>query len=911
MSARKLIWIAVGVLIVFAYLGSNVLELIVDYLWFGAQGYGQVFKRIVVAEVVIGIIGGAATGLFLFANLFLALRTMGDLTQFLPPEIVITPIGQLVNKKNAQRTALGLCVVVGLVTGFAVSGGWESALLYLNGGAFQDAGGTALVEPILGRNVGFYVFSLPFLDKLQSFVWSMGLLSLMGVGLIYFLKVQAGRASSGGKFSLAGFPLSCRLHVAGLGAFMLMVMAWGFYLERFATLHQTGGLFTGPGYADINGTLPVLAIKIVAALVCAVLLVYALHRQRYKVLMGAAALLVLVYVGGGVYVSLLQKLNVKPNELQKEREYLEHHIQATRRAFALDAVVDIPLTEESQLTARDIEENRATIQNIRLWDHEPLLDTFAQIQEIRTYYDFVSVDNDRYVIDGELRQTMLSPRELNTASLPSRTWVNERLTFTHGYGLTLGPVNRVDEQGLPVLFIKDLPPSKSDPILDITRPEIYYGEVVDEPVYVKTDQKEFDYPKGAENISTTYEGKGGVWMGSFLRRLLFAAYLRDVNILLAKDFTDQTRVLMVRDVAKRVRKIAPFFFFDQDPYLVIHEGRLVWIFDAYTSSEHYPYSEMVPNLGNYMRNPVKVVVDAYDGAVSFYLVDTQDPIARAYGAIFPDMIKPLSQLPEGLRAHLRHPFDYFSVQSFMYATYHMRDVDTFYKKEDQWEVPVVGQKRMEPYFTVMKLPGEKKEEFILMLPVTPRSKDNMAAWMVARSDGENLGKLVTYIFPKQKLIFGPKQIAARINQDGAVSQQITLWDQSGSNVIRGTLLVIPIKSSLIYIQPIYLRAEEGRIPELKRVVVGYQNEIAMGESLDDALAQIFGTAEGGRARRPAARTAAALPKALRGGKGTPGGKAVQHYERMLKASRDGDWERFGREMEALGAALRELEAGRK
>ncbi|MCZ6728160.1 MAG: UPF0182 family protein [SAR324 cluster bacterium] len=908
MSARKLIWIVVGVLVVIMYLGSNVLELIVDYIWFGTQGYDQVFQRVLTAKILIGILGGAVTALFLFGNLYIALRTLGDLTQYLPAEIVITPLGQLLTQRLVQRTALGLSLLVGLVTGLTVSAGWESVLLYLNGGAFNR------VEPIFQRDVGFYIFTLPFLDKLQSFVWSVGLLSLMGSGLIYFLKIQSGRVGSGGRISLAGLALAGRMHMAGLGAFMLLVMAWGFYLERFTTMHELGAgeLFAGPGYADIYGTLPILILKMVVAVLCALIVLYALHQQRYKFLLGAAVLLVGVFVGGNIYVTLLQKLSVKPNEFQKERPYLGYHIEATNKAFALDKVEERPLTEESQLTAEIIQENQATIQNIRLWDHEPLLDTFAQIQEIRTYYDFVSVDNDRYIIDGELRQTMLSPRELNPASLPSRTWVNERLTFTHGYGLTLGPVNRVDEQGLPVLFVKDLPPRTSSETLQINRPEIYYGELVDEPVFVMTDQMEFDYPKGDKNISSMYEGTGGVWIGSFLRRLLFAAYLRDVNILLASDFNDKTRALLFRNVAWRVRKLAPFFDYDQDPYLVIHEGRLVWIFDAYTLSDRYPYGELVPDLGNYMRNPVKAVVDAYNGKVSFYLADPSDPIAQAYSAIFPGLIKPLSEMPEGLRAHIRHPFDYFSVQSFMYATYHMRDVNTFYKKEDQWEVPVVGQKRMEPYFTVMKLPGEKTEEFILMLPFTPRSKDNMAAWMVARSDGENYGKLVAYTFPKQKLVFGPKQIAARINQDGAVSQQITLWDQSGSNVIRGTLLVIPIETSLIYIQPIYLKAEEGRIPELKRVVVAYLNEIAMGESLEDALAQIFGTTGADQAPVQAARVkAASLPKGLTGLPVSPAAKAREHYDRLIRASRDGNWAGFGKELQALGTALRKLEQAAK
>ena len=902
MPSKKLLWIVVGLIALFAYVGSSILELIVDYLWFGSLGYVEVFQRIFVAELTLGIVGGVIAAAFFYANLLVALRTIGDLAQYMPPEIMASPMGKLFSKKFAGRGVLAVSAVIGLFSGFTVASGWESMLLYLNAVPF-DA-----VDPVFQQDAGFYVFHLPFLDKAQSYLWSVGLLAMMATGLVYFLKIQAGRAGRMGAITLADFSPASRLHVALLGAFLLIVMAWGFYLERFSLMHRAGEVLTGPGYAEINGTLPVLWIKFVVALLCAAILVYGLYRQRLKFLLGGAVLLVAVYVGGSIYVSVLQRFIVNPNQLEKERPYLAYHIEATNKAYALDKVEERPLTEVTGLTARNIRENQATIQNIRLWDHEPLLDTFSQIQEIRTYYDFISVDNDRYIINGELRQTMLSPRELNPQALPSRTWVNEKLTFTHGYGLALGPVNRVNEQGLPVLFVQDLPPRATDPNLHIERPEIYFGEVVDEPVYVKTLQKEFNYPEGEKNIFSLYEGDGGLGLGSLLRRLLFAAYLRDIKILLADDFSEETVVLLHRNVANRVRRIAPFFLYDQDPYLVIHEGRLVWIFDAYTTSERYPYSERVSELGNYMRNPVKVVVDAYNGDIGFYLVDPEDPIARAYAAIFPGMIRPISDLPEGLRAHLRHPFDYFTVQTFMYATFHMREVNTFYNKEDQWEVPVVGQKRMEPYFTVMKLPGEQKEEFILMLPFTPRLKDNMSAWMVARSDGENYGKLVAYTFPKQKLIFGPKQMAARINQDAKVSQQITLWDQSGSNVIRGTLLVIPIESSLVYIQPLYLKAEDGRIPELKRVIVGYQNDIAMGVDLDDALAQIFGTAAKGPAPAMASSAASASPPSGMPGEvqGASAGRAMEHYRRLMKASRDGNWTRFGQELDALGKVLQEL-----
>ena len=475
-------------------------------------------------------------------------------------------------------------------------------------------------------------------------------------------------------------------------------------------------------------------------------------------------------------------------------------------------------------------------------------------------------------------------------------------------------MNRVNEQGLPVLFVQDLPPRSTVPALQIEQPEIYFGELEDEYVFVKTKQQEFNYPEGDRNIFSTYAGTGGVALDSLWRRLLFAVYLRDVKLLLSDDFSDATRILINRNIFKRVREIAPFFQYDSDPYMVIFEGRLKWIFDLYTLSERYPYAEQVSGAGNYMRNPLKAVIDAKDGTVVYYAVDPAEPIAAAYARMFPGLVRPLADMPAGLRAHLRHPPGYFNVQAALYGTYHMLDVNTFYNKEDQWSVPVVGNKRMVPYYTVMKLPGEDKEEFILMLPFTPRLKDNLAAWMVARSDGDHYGQLVVYTFPKQKLVFGPKQMVARINQDSVVSQQITLWDQSGSNVIRGTLLVIPIENSLIYIQPLYLKAEDGRIPELKRVIVGYQNTIAMGLDLEDALGKIFGgdgTAASSRVATAASERTVARPAPVAGQPGSPGMdtpilQAQRQYRALNDAARAGDWGRFGRELEALGHTLEEI-----
>jgi len=468
-----------------------------------------------------------------------------------------------------------------------------------------------------------------------------------------------------------------------------------------------------------------------------------------------------------------------------------------------------------------------------------LLDTLGQLQEIRTYYQFNSVDHDRYTIDGKYRQTLLSPRELKSENLPNRTWINEHLTFTHGYGVSLSPVNQVTPQGLPVLLIKDIPP-RSSVDLKVGQPEIYFGELSSDHVFVNTGTKEFDYPEGEKNVYKNYEGSGGFPVDSFINKALLAARFKTLKILFSQDINNESRVLMYRNITERVLKVAPFLRLDSDPYLVVTEGKMKWIYDAYTVSDRFPYSQTIPRFGNYVRNSVKVVIDAYDGSMDFFISDPNDPIIQTWKKVFPELFKELNEMPEDLRKHIRYPSDLFTIQAFIYATYHMKTPQVFYNKEDQWEIPEIDNKMMEPYYTIMKLPGNKAEEYILMLPFTPSGKSNLSAWMVAQSDGENYGKLIAYTFPKQKLIYGPNQIVARINQDAEVSRQISLWDQRGSKVIQGTMLVIPIEESLIYVRPLYLKADAGKIPELKRVIVGYEDTIAMERTLEEALAKIFG-----------------------------------------------------------------------
>jgi uncharacterized membrane protein (UPF0182 family) len=639
----------------------------------------------------------------------------------------------------------------------------------------------------------------------------------------------------------------------------------------------------------------------------------------------AVALYFVVATAGGLYGAFLQRFVVTPSEQSQERPFIEHNIAATRRAWAIDRIEEREVSGDAELTPQAIAAHAGTIENVRLWDHAPLLQTFAQIQEIRTYYDFASVDNDRYLINGKYRQVMLSVREMNTESLQNPSWVNERLTYTHGYGLTLGPVNEVTTEGQPVLFIRDLPPV-STVDLKVTEPSIYFGELTRGYALVRTKQQEFHYPQGDDNATTYYDGTGGVPVGGLLRRLLFAIRFGSTDILLTPQITAESRVLFHRQINERVQELAPFLDFDSDPYPVVSEGRIFWIQDAYTKTANYPYATPVIRANarvNYMRNSVKIVIDAYHGSVRFYLAEPDDPLVLTVSNIFPGLLRPLDEMPADLRRHVRYPEDIFRIQSQVFATYHMTNPLVFYNKEDQWQIPTLDGERntqMQPYYTIMRLPGETRNEFIQMLPFTPRLKQNLSAWMVARSDGDHYGRLLVYQFPKQKLVYGPQQIIGRINQDQIIAPEITLWNSQGSRVIWGTLLVIPIEESLIYVRPLYLQSPEGRIPELKRVIVAYQNRIVMADTLKQAMVEIFGSSIA-RSLSPdqAVSASAPLPPPIPGGEpeaveptepGTRDGRllqlateADQHLQQALEAQRAGNWARYGEEIKKVEEIL--------
>ena len=884
---------------------GQAVPLYTDWLWFKEVGFTQVFTTRLTLNGWLFLGLGGVVFAFLFLNLSVAARTA-------PPDVLWELEDQLGLPNRAilepvvRRLLLPVIAVIALFAGARGSGAWDTVLSYANATPFGRT------DPLFGRDIGFFVFELPMWRLIYGWATALVAGTLVLTAAVYVLQRSLVLTAHGPRLAA-----SARTHLLGLGAFLLVLRGVGFWLDRFDLLYSPRGLVFGASYTDVHASLPVLGWLAVLALLCAGACVFQIFRPGWRFLVAGLVTLALFWIGGlGVYPSLLQRFRVTPNELVAERPFIQHNIRLTRLAYGLDRVVEKEFAAADNLTAAALERNSLTIKNVRLWDNRPLLVTYGKLQEIRTYYKFLDVDVDRYTVNGEYRQVMLSARELSYRFLPSRGFINEHLTYTHGYGLVASPVNRISPEGLPEFFLKDIPPVGAG-LPRITRPAIYYGESGNDYVFVRTRSQELDYPSGDQNVYTRYVGRGGIPVNSLLAKLAFAVRFGEIKVLLSDDLTAESRVMIYRDIAPRVRQAAPFLRYDRDPYLVVaDDGRLMWMLDAYTTTDRYPYAEPVRGIGNYIRNAVKVTVDAYDGRITFYVADDEDPIIRTFAKAFPGMFRPLAEMPKDLQAHIRYPEDLFTVQAKMYATYHMEDPQVFYNKEDLWVVPRLPQdgrdKDMDPYFTVMRLPGEPKEEFILLSPFNPSGRDNMIALLAARSDAPNYGRLISYNFPKQKLVFGPRNIDARINQDPLISQQISLWNQQGNRVLRGALYAIPIEESLIYVLPLYLAAEQGgALPELRRVVVAYSNQIAMEPSLEAALARIFGghaRAEDATARprgepgMPAAAGAAIAPLVQR---------AWEAWQKAQEALRHGDWTAYGQEQKRLEDVLRQLQGNRQ
>jgi uncharacterized protein len=876
-------------------------EVVADWFWFQEVGYETIFSVTLLNQLKVGAFFGVAFFIIFYLNLYLATRFSSqgywvdrdDLIHIPPWESGTQPIGTLV---------LLASLLFSLFAALRGSAQWENYLRFLYGTPF----GTA--DPLFNRDIGFYVFQLPFLKDLYGWLMTVLIITILGTGVVYFIR-RSFQFIPPQTLRIAPAP---RKHLIVLGACLFFVGTWGAWIALYEMLYSKRGVVFGPGYTDVNTQLLMLKILIVVTALCGLTILSMLFRRDWRIpAVGVGAFLAVLIIGTGIYPSLVQRFKVTPDEIVLEKPYLEKNIQYTRMAYGLNSIKDREFPAEDTLTLEDLRRNELTIKNIRLWDHVPLLATYSQLQEIRTYYKFIDVDNDRYTINGELRQVMLSARELSYRALPSRTWVNEHLTYTHGYGAVLGPVNRISPEGLPEFFIKDIPPVSSGEI-KITRPEIYYGETSNEYVFVRGKRPEFDYPVGEKNVYSQYQGKGGVPL-SFLRKVLFAIRFGALNILLSDELTGDSRIMYYRKIQDRVSRAAPFIHLDPDSYLVIStEGRLLWILDGYTTTNRFPYSEPIGNLGNYIRNSVKAVVDAYDGTLSLYIADPKDPIIQTYARMFPGVLKPLEQMPAELRKHIRYPQALLSIQARMFCTYHMQDAQVFYNKEDLWNIPrkaasaQTAEHEKQPYYTIMRLPDEQKEEFVVLLPFTPSKKDNMSAWMAARCDAPHYGEVIVYNFPKQKMVYGPRQIEARIDQEAEISKQLSLWNQRGSSAIRGDLLAIPIEKSILYVEPLYLSADKSQLPELKRVIVAFGNSLAMEENLELALQKVFG-GEVMKEKAAVAKASAAAPTE----KGRAGpdvaGEALGHYRKAQEFMRQGNWAGFGDELRKVEEALRKIE----
>jgi uncharacterized membrane protein (UPF0182 family) len=847
---RRLLILAALILLGLIFSGTTILSSWVDLQWFGSLGYGDVFWKMITLQA--GVFAAIAAITFLVLYLaFTALRRAHR--SDLPSAHALVINGQTINlsvEPVLRVLSLAVAVIIALISGASLMSDWPTLALFW----YAPHATGPVVDPIFAKPINFYLFTLPAWNLLNDWLLTLAL-AICAAAAVYFVITSSTRALDKRHTGVIGSSPWRGLSIAL--SFLLLVVAMMVYVSRFELLLEHHTIFDGLNYTDAHitiGGLLVVSLALVAGAIIAAINAVRIPRGRLiaaSILPAAVCYIVLGLIGW--YVG---NFIVKPNELVREEPYISHNIQMTRQAFGLDRFHQQEFPAETTVDAADPANNQLTLQNIRLWDWRALQDTLRQVQEIRTYYDFPDIDIDRYNVNGTTREVMLAARELNIDKLPisSRNWINERLTYTHGYGVTMNPVNGFTSEGLPLFLLSNMPVQSSSPGLTVTRPEVYFGELTNTDVYVNTHQQEFDYPQGQGNNFTSYQGTGGIVLGSFLRRILISIDRGDLGKLpFSDDVTPQSRLLMRRNIRERVAALAPFLTFDQDPYLVVGDsGRLSWIIDAYTTSATYPYSTQY-NLGdnsvNYIRNSVKVVIDAYNGAATFYVFDSSDPILATYRSIFPSLFKDASLMPADLRRHVRYPEDIFTLQSQVYGLYHMTNPEVFFNREDLWTVATENGMDadgnqvvmpMKPNFVLMKLPSGNAEEFVEILPFTPANRNNLIGWIAGRCDGSDYGNAVVYDFPKTRLVDGPQQIEARIDQNAQLSGQLTLWNQQGSHVLRGSLLVIPTGKALLYAEPIYLQAQQSPMPELRLVVLALQDKLAYGPTFQSALTSLFG-----------------------------------------------------------------------
>lgn len=858
-----------------------------DWLWFDSLGYISVFKTVLFSKLGLGTVVFLLFFVLLLLN-FMVLKKRSDSIH--------------------QKIYLSIIAGVSLLAGIISSTYWFVVLKFLNYVGF------GFVDPIFKNDIGFYMFVLPFYGFVLSTLFFLLLAIVIITTFAYLLRIKTRKipkTDAKGEMSIGleqGFqqikveiPQKGRTHLGLLAGLILIILSAFFYLQRYSILFSPRGAVFGAGYTDIKIILPLYTILAVVTLITAFIAFVYIYNKNIKLIIGSIVLILVIAFAGNIVAAIVQGLYVQPNEFNLEEPYIKQNIKHTLFAYGLTDVHtrDFPVTYD--LDINDINKNKVTIENVRLWDWRPLLTTNKQIQLFRTYYDFLDVDVDRYEVDNKLRQLMISPRELDQNQLDkkAKTWVNEKFVYTHGYGAVVSPVNMVSDEGLPELFVKDIPPKTEYDELKIDEPRIYFGEQSNSFVVVNTKSKEFDYPLGNENVFTSYEGADGIQLSNILKKAIFSIKLGSINLFVSSAITKDSKVLFNRNIIERVTALAPFLEYDSDPYVVINDGKLLWIIDAYTVTNEFPYSENIVGI-NYIRNAVKVVIDAYNGNVNFYIIDKGDPLVQNYAKIFPELFKDFDEMDEGLKEHIRYPEDLMRVQTRIYGTYHMKNPQVFYNREDVWRTPkeIYRSKEVDlrPYYIILRLPDEKKEGFFLITPLIPRGKENMIAWLVAHSDPENYGKLEVFRLSKQELTYGPMQIEARIDQDTEISQLLTLWGQQGSEVVRGNLIIIPIEQSFLYIEPIYLKASAaGALPQLKRVIVAYDDKVTMKETLEDALSTIFE----GKIEKFEGDVDVGIPKTLQ----DKFKEATRLYDEAQDALSKGNFAEYAKRIEELGKIL--------
>ena len=895
---------------------STIVTFTIDYKWFSELGYTQIFLKEILTKLKVGLpIFIILTGL-----LFIYFKALKGIYNKKMLEIESDRVSKRYNKWILLFSTVLSAILSLLITNNL----WYRILEYSNSTSFN------VKDPIFSKDMSFYIFKLPLLEQIYS-VGVMSLFIIAFVTIVFFVGMflmkgqarviedfKAGRINVryiyDEMINLASKQIGIMLGI------LFLLIAFSFVLKTYTLLYSPRGVAYGASYTDLHVTLWMYRISVVVAIVSAVLVVIAGFRKRVKLALLGPVVLIGVSILGNLLGLGMEAFIVSPNQLTKEEPYILDNIKYTQLAYGLDKIEEKDFPAEQNITAKSLADNQTTIENIPINDRMPTLSMYNSLQGFRRYYQFKNIDVDRYMIDGKYTQVFLSARELNQEKIDdrSKTWVNKHLKYTHGYGLAVSPTNKVNEVGQPELIVKNIPP-QTDTELKIEEPRIYYGELTDDYIITNTKTKEFDYPEGDNNQEVLYEGDAGIPL-NFFNKILFAINQGSPRILLSNDITKDSKIHIDRNIADRVEKIAPFLEYDKDPYLVIDEGRLYWVIDAFTISNRYAYSEPMDeqNKHNYIRNSVKVVVDAYNGDTDFYQVDSEDPIATTYGKIYPGLLKDISEMPEGIKNNIRYSQAMFDIQSDVYRTYHMENPTVFYNKEDVWQVANEKQsekeedKKIDSGYIIMKLPEREKEEFVLMVPYTPREKDNMVSWLAALNDGEDYGKLIVYKFPKQKLVYGPMQIEKRIDQDTEISKELTLLDQQGSNVIRGSLLTIPIDDSLMFVEPIYLNStgEERNLPEVKRVIVAYGDKIVMRESLQDSLNEVFGLQkqeDKSPQDKPDEKEEGSTSAADVNVDGNLVRKANELFNNAEQAQKDGNWSEYGKFLDELKTTLKQLQ----